>query len=515
MNKRNQMISWKRQQLISPSLLAALSLTCLVILSMGWNYHHEKQHTKTLAINSARSHFQKDQAFRQWATSHGGVYVPASERTTPNPSLSHIPERDMITPSGRQLTLMNPAYMLRQIMAEYPGLYGVKGHITSLKPLNPDNAPDEWETQALQVFETGVKEVMMFTEVDGVPHLRLIRPMMTIKGCLKCHEHQGYKVGEVRGGVGVMVPMKYYLQLESSTILNMIWSHIIFWLLGVAMIIILHQRNKQLLFERVQAEQEIRTLNASLEQRVQQRTAELAAANKELDAFAFSVSHDLRAPLRAIDGFSQAVLEGYGNKLDDQGCLLLGRMRENSKVLAGLIEGLLTLSRSTRGKLQIRQVDLSTIAAEVLAELQEAEPERRVDCRIDPNLEAKGDPRLMKALLENLIGNAWKFTAQVTGEAQIQVTFTEQKGQKVFQVRDNGAGFDMTYVNDLFKPFKRLHQIREFPGNGIGLATVQRIINRHQGHIWAEGRVGEGAVFTFTFGDVEADATIPKQNNYS
>ena len=180
-----------------------------------------------------------------------------------------------------------------------------------------------------------------------------------------------------------------------------------------------------------------------------------------------------------------------------------------------MIEGLLTLSRSTRGKLQIRQVDLSTIAAEVLAELQEAEPERRVDCRIDPNLEAKGDPRLMKALLENLIGNAWKFTAQVTGEAQIQVTFTEQKGQKVFQVRDNGAGFDMTYVNDLFKPFKRLHQIREFPGNGIGLATVQRIINRHQGHIWAEGRVGEGAVFTFTFGDVEADATIPKQNNYS
>ncbi len=479
------------------TLMLVSGLTALVALSLIWNILNEKRHTRTLAIQAARAHFQKDQAFRRWATSHGGVYVPATRRTPANPHLSHIHERDLVTPSGRELTLMNPAYMLRQIMAEYPGLYGVRGRITSLKPLNPMNAPDAWESEALRAFETGKREVMTFTDIDGEPHLRLIRPMLVRKGCLKCHGHQGYEVGDVRGGVGVMVPMKHYLALASDIIRTMAWSHGFFWLLGLLLVAILHRRNQQRHLERMRADREIRRANASLEQRVKKRTAELAAINGELDAFAFSISHDLRAPLRAIDGFSQAVLEDYGQTLDDQGRLFLNRLREASQTLGRQIEGILTLSRSTRGEMRKVRVDISALAAEVVTLLRDAEPERQVDIHIEPDLVTRGDPRLIKILLENLIGNAWKFTARAADGARIWIESADHDGRTMFRVRDNGAGFDMTYAADLFKPFKRLHQAREFPGDGIGLATVERIVNRHGGRIEARGRPGEGATFDF------------------
>lgn len=163
------------------------------------------------ARSEARASFNKDQAFRYWATGHGGIYVPQTETTPPNLNLSHIPERDIETPSGKKLTLMNPAYMLRQLMEEYTTRYGIRGHITSLKPIRPENLPDEWEILALKSFETGAEEVSAFTDLEGEPYLRLMRPMYVSPGCLKCHAHQGYKTGDVRGGVSISVPMKTYL----------------------------------------------------------------------------------------------------------------------------------------------------------------------------------------------------------------------------------------------------------------------------------------------------------------
>ncbi|MBF0380002.1 MAG: PAS domain S-box protein [Magnetococcales bacterium] len=225
--------------------------TLLLGGSLSWNIYKEQQKTMALVTNSARENFNKDKAFRLWGTSHGGVYVPSTTRTPPNPNLKHIPERDIETPSGIKLTLMNPAYMVRQLMDEYSKLYGVRGRITSLQPLNEKNTPDDWERAALISFEKNeVDEVMSVTKFDGKSYLRLMRPMITKKGCLKCHGHQGYEIGDIRGGIGVSVLMDPYLDFEKESITTLSLSHIIFWMFGFGGIVLFAHRQYQQQSER-------------------------------------------------------------------------------------------------------------------------------------------------------------------------------------------------------------------------------------------------------------------------
>ena len=233
------------------------------------------------------------------------------------------------------------------------------------------------------------------------------------------------------------------------------------------------------------------------EEALKERGTQLEAANKELEAFAYSVSHDLRAPLRSIDGFSQALLEDYADNLDAEGQRHLQRVRAASQRMAELIDDLLALSRITRSEMHHETVNLSALAQTVAEGLRQAEPERQVEFVIAANLVAPVDGRLLRAALENLLGNAWKFTAKQP-QGRIEFGAMRQEGQTVYFVRDNGAGFDMTYADKLFGPFQRLHTTAEFSGSGIGLATVQRIIHRHGGRIWAEGVVDKGATFYFT-----------------
>jgi len=249
------------------------------------------------------------------------------------------------------------------------------------------------------------------------------------------------------------------------------------------------------------AEVEVRELTAGLEARVEQRTAELERANHNLQAFSYSVSHDLRAPLRALSGFSEALLEEYGDRLDETGRGYAQRVQAASERMGNLIDDLLLLSRVSRGDLSLQPVDLSADVAAIAGELQFREPDRRVRFAIQDEVRVTGDSALLHSVVQNLIGNAWKFTAR-TSYAVIEFgTRPTGDAETCCYVRDNGAGFDPAYVNKLFRPFQRLHLASDFAGNGIGLASVRQIIERHGGRTWAEGAIDHGATFYFTLSD--------------
>jgi len=249
---------------------------------------------------------------------------------------------------------------------------------------------------------------------------------------------------------------------------------------------------------RVEMEQRIRALNEGLER----RAAALAAANKELEAFSYSVSHDLRAPLRSIDGFSLALLDDCSDQLDEHGKHYLRNVRESAKHMAQLIEGLLTLSRITRQDLRRAGVDLTALARKIAERLRSAQPDRSVEFVIAEGLGGEGDAQLLEVALGNLFSNAWKFTGK-RDRGRIEFGEQRDRDRNVFFVRDNGAGFDMNYAAKLFGVFQRLHTATEFEGTGVGLATVQRVIDRHGGRVWADGAVGAGATFYFTLSDKE------------
>jgi PAS domain S-box-containing protein len=247
--------------------------------------------------------------------------------------------------------------------------------------------------------------------------------------------------------------------------------------------------------ERQQVEEQIRALNETLARRI----AELDAVNKELEAFSYSVSHDLRAPLRTIDGFSQALIEEYAEHLDDTAADYLRRIRAATQRMGELIDDLLDLSRVTRREMRHEHVDLSALATTVIGDLTKAQPPRDIEVQIAAGLVGRGDAHLLRVLLENLLGNAWKFTGRQT-PARIEFGARWEGDRLVYYVRDNGVGFDMAYAHKLFGAFQRLHAATEFPGTGIGLATVERIVHRHGGRVWAHSEVGQGAMFFFTLG---------------
>jgi len=238
--------------------------------------------------------------------------------------------------------------------------------------------------------------------------------------------------------------------------------------------------------ERARAEEALRHAKAAVE-----------GASRELEAFSYSVAHDLRAPLRSIDGFSQALLEDCADRLNADGKRYLKHVRESAQQMGELIDDLLNLSRVTRAELRRERVDLSELARAVLVKLQESQPDRRVEVVVHDGLIAQADPRLLDVALTNLLGNAWKFTGK-RASARIELAVKAGERPPVYLVRDNGAGFDAAYAGKLFGVFQRLHAAHEFEGTGIGLATVQRIVGRHGGRVWAEGEVDRGATFYFT-----------------
>ncbi|MBI5818191.1 MAG: DUF3365 domain-containing protein [Verrucomicrobia bacterium] len=784
----------------APSALRAARQLLLLVAggwTVVWLLFAEIQHLNmrrevlNMARVSAENSFQKDVAYRHWAAMHGGVYVPATKQTPPNPLLASVPERDIITPSGRRLTLVNPAYMTRQVHEWFKSAYGVTGHITSLKPANPINAADAWETCALKVFEKGAKEISSVETINGEPVLRFMRPFVTEKACLKCHAAQGYQEGDIRGGISLTVPLKPYLAASTNHVNDAwLWSGAL-WVMGLLGLTIGHRRMKQMIqqreegiqhlretqdrfrmvydsmlegmalhevvcdangqpcnyrflqvnpaFERLtglkaadiigktvreilpgidpkwierygrvaltgescqfedymadmdrhfeiaafcprkgqfavtfsdvterkraavalreseekfakafqiplyaisithlengkfldvndaftsmtgftreeflahtslglklwvheedrlhivaalragrpvegrelmvrkkngelitvlfsarliqlkdepcvlssalditerkkmeealqhsraaalnmmedavatrnraeqasealrreveerrKAEDEVRRLNIELERRVHERTAQLEMANKELEAFSYSVSHDLRAPLRGINGFANILAEEHAKQLDEESRRLLGIICSEASRMGQMIDELLTFARFGRQSMLRGEVDMTALAQSVFDRCAAQATGREVRLKLHPLPSAQGDGAMLSHVWVNLISNAIKYT-RLKPVAEIEITGRADDNNGIaYCVKDNGAGFDMRYVHKLFRVFQRLHAETEFEGTGIGLALVQRIVQRHGGRVWAEGRVNEGAAFYFT-----------------
>ncbi|HJV34252.1 sensor histidine kinase [Geomonas sp.] len=476
----------------------AAGWTLAIILLFTLDVVSERQQTLETARTQARSNYQRDLLYHHWVGEHGGVYVAISGDTPPNPYLADYPSRDVTTTSGESLTLINPAYMTRLVFEASAKAFDIKGHITSMRPVRPENKPDQWEIAAFEAFARGEKEVSSVETLDGKSFMRLMTPLFTQRDCLACHAKDGYREGEIRGGISVAVPMAPLQEISQHKVAVSAASFSVLWAVGLVGLFTGGGRLRRAIRERDLAEQEVVSLNRDL----LERSKGLEAANIELQAFNYSVSHDLRKPLTVINGYCQLIEELFGADLDESCRRYIGEIHQSTMDMNKLISTLLDFSRALNCELTVEAVDLSRLAQSVADELSKLDPTRQVSFSMMEGVTAACDPHLLRIVLDNLMGNSWKYCCWE--HAVISFGMTEVEGAPVYFVRDNGRGFDMAQADKLFVPFQRLPGTTG-DGHGIGLATVQNIIQRHGGRVWAEGEPGVGATFYFTLPEQQAN----------
>ncbi len=475
----------------------AVGWTVVAAVSFGWNVVQAKRNALEAARIQARSAFKKDIIYRQWNASHGGAYVPVTEMTQPNPYLSDIPDRDITTPLGRLLTLINPAYMTRQVHELAEQRYGVRGHITSLNPIRPENAPGPWETKALQAFERGETETSSVEEIEGKEYMRLMRPLLTEKGCLKCHAAQGYQEGEIRGGISVSTPMEPLWAIAHRSIIALAVGHILLWLMGLGGVVLGTQRLRRSERERNRAEEEIKKYAGELEQ-----------ANmklKELDhlksTFLASMSHELRTPLNSIIGFTGIILQGMAGEVNEEQRKQLTMVKNSANHLLDLIEDILDISKVEAGKveLSLEEFNLDDVAGEVVETLSPEANKKGLELvsEVPKGITLFSDIRRVKQVVMNLVSNAVKFSDQ--GSVKIA---TRVPGDDNIEIRviDTGLGIKREDMDKLFQPFQQIDVslAKRHAGTGLGLHLTRKLVTLLAGEIWVESEWGVGSTFTFT-----------------
>ncbi len=451
---------------------------------------------REVAIARARVLFALIETTRQWTTEHGGLYVAATPDTPPNPYLKGR-DRDIVV-NGRLYTKINSAYLTRQLSELVERRRGVVFHVTSLRPIRPENAADPWETKALQAFEDGAAEVMEETEFMGRPAFRYMTPLEATNDCLACHENQGYSVGDIRGGLSVSVPAAQVYEEVVPQRRHAVLLH----LAGFGLL----SGGTLLLFWRLR--DSWRRLDEELAARevvISDRTAELTAANAELgrsnaelENFAYVASHDLQEPLRMMGGYAQLIGRRYRDRLDEDGREFLGYMAEGADRMKTMIDDLLDYSRVDRGEPVRGQVDIGLVLDAALANLAVTIAEAGAEVVVPAPLPmVSGESALLIRLLQNLVGNAVKYRRPGISP-RVWVTADQAEGGWTVTVADNGIGIPAASRERIFLIFQRLHPRGSYPGTGIGLAICKKIVERHGGRIWVEDGPDGGSAFRFT-----------------
>lgn len=471
------------------TLLVTFVWSAILVASLLWDIQNAKEQLMEMAYAEARTSLNKDMTFRRWATLHGGVYVPVTDTQKSVPWLAHVTERDVTTTTGKALTLLNPATIMRQVMGLYSKEYGIGGRITGLKYFNPDNAPDEWERKQLESFARGEKtEVTEVIDIEGKPQLRYLRAVFMEPGCDKCHAVLGYKTGDVRGAIGIALPLSPYLERLDATQREETVSHALIWLIGMAGILWSAHFARRWLA--ALAERSAALVSAN---------RELLAANKQLEGFVYAASHDLKGPLARISNFSTLLERNYRDRLEGDGLMFLDFIRDNSLRLNALIDDLLSHARIDQQASQLHPTDLLSAVQVVLHEKADEIKETATVVRIDLRaVQVLANPYALHQVLHNLLENALKYSAKVA-KPVIDIGGEDVEGGFRLWMRDNGIGFDMEYHDKIFEIFRRLHTYAEYAGSGVGLALVKLAMERMGGKVWAKSELGQGATFYLEF----------------
>jgi signal transduction histidine kinase len=456
----------------------AVAWTLIILASLAWNIRQVRRNTLQEAVIQAEVAHEKDIIYRRWNTMHGGVYVRVTEKTRPNPYLT-VPERDVETTSGLKLTLINPAYMTRQASEVASSGSGIMAHITSLSPLRPQNTPDEWERRALGSFEAGALEVSSVDFIDGREYMRLMHPLVTEEGCLRCHAAQGYREGDIRGGISVAVPMAPFRIIERQNIISLSLAHGLLWVLGLLGHFFGTRELVHSDRERRQAEQSTRRYARQLEE-----------SNRLKDLFIDIMRHDLLNPAGVIKCYVGYLLE---EETDPRKRDLAGKIEAVNNRLTEMIENASKYSRlEEMEKIRCSREDLYRIIREsvLLVNCGADETGLHVDYLAEGEYPAMVNTMIGDVFV-NLTSNAMKYAAE---GKRIEIGIVDDGPNWKVYVKDFGPGISDKDKEKIFTRFERL-QKEGVQGTGLGLAIARRVVDLHEGRIWVENNPAGGCIF--------------------